>query len=81
MVWPRRGRAQPQIEIECRWDGHLFLKPLNDLDAVVKAVRVIEFLSGSRVLESPRTVCPHVDFPHRTNRAGHEDFLYGTPLG
>ena len=81
MERPRRGGSQPQIEMVGRRDRHLFLEPVHDLDAVVEPVRLVELLGGRRILESPRAFCPDVDFAHRTDDAGHEDFLDRAPGG
>ena len=45
-----------------RRDRHLFLEPVYDLDAVVEPVRLVEFLSGGRILQTPGAIRPDVDF-------------------
>ena len=71
---PRRRGAEPQIPVDVRRNRHLLLEPVDDLDAVVEPVRLVELLGGRGVLESPRTIGPHVDLAHRADDAGHEDF-------
>jgi hypothetical protein len=72
---PRRRGAEPEIEVVRRRDRHLFLEPVDDLDAVVEAVRLVELLRGRGVLQAPGTVGPDVHFAHRTDRARHEDLF------
>ncbi len=73
MERPRRRGAEPQVPVDVRRNRHLFLEPIDDLDAVVEPVRLVELLGGRRVLQSPRAIGPHVDLAHRTDDAGHED--------
>ena len=76
---PRRRGAEPQIEVLGRRDRHLLLEPVDDLDAVVEAVRLVELLGRRRVLQPPRAIGPDVHFAHRTDHAGLEDLLDRAP--
>jgi hypothetical protein len=58
-----------------RRDRHLFLEPVDNLDAVPEPVRLVELLRRRRILESPCPFRPHVNFVNRTDDPGREDFL------
>ena len=60
---------------------HLFLEPVDDLDVLVEPVRPVVPVRGLGILQSPRAVRPHMDLAHRTDDAGHEDFLDRAPRG
>ena len=79
MERPRRRGPEPQIAVVVRRDRHLFLEPVDDLDAVVEPVRLVELFGRRGVLESPRAVRPHVHLADRTDDAGHQDFLDRAP--
>ena len=75
MERPHRRRPEPQVPVHVRRDGHLLLEPLDDLDAVVEPVRLVELLGRRGVLQPPGATRPDVDLAHRPDDAGHEDFL------
>ena len=81
MERPLRGGTEPQVPVNVRRDFHLLLEPVNDLNAVVEAVGLVEFFGGRRVLQSPRAVGPDVDFAHRADDAGIKDFFDRAPRG
>ena len=58
----------------CRRHGHLLLEAVDDLDAVVETVRLVEFLGRRGILQAPRAVGPDVNLAHRTDHAGIQDF-------
>jgi hypothetical protein len=71
--------AEPQIPVRRGRNGHFLLEALDDLDAVVETVRLVEFLRRRGILQPPGTVGPDVDFPHRTDDARVQDFPDGAP--
>src|SRR3954451_21778488 len=79
VVRTRGRRSEPEVEVIRRRNRHLLLEAIDDLDAFVESVRMIELLGRCRVLQAPGAVRPDVNLPHRPDYAGHQDFLDRAP--
>ena len=75
MVRTLGRRAEPQVEVDVRGHRHHFGEPIDDLDAVVEPVRLVELLGRRGILQAPRAVGPHVHLVHLADDAGVEDLL------
>ncbi len=79
MERPRRRRPQPEIEVHRVGRFHLLLEPVDDLDALVKAVRLVELLGRGGVLQAPGPVGPDVHLAHRADDAGIQHLFDPAP--
>ena len=79
VIRPLRRGAEPEVPVQVRRDRHLLLEPVDDLNAVVEAVRLVELLGRRGVLQTPGAIRPDVDLVHRADHAGIENFLDRPP--
>ena len=72
---PHGRGPNPQVPVHRRRHRHLLREAVDDLRAVVEAVRFVELLRRRGVLQAPRAIRPDVHLPHRADDARVENLL------